>query len=101
VALKNPNVYVDLSAWQRAARAFPLGFAQMLSMAKLLHGGVHKVLFGSDWPLFTEVYTQAEWVEAVRGFEAPPAIAMMGLPEITADDRTRILGANAQAVLGP
>ena len=100
VALKNPNVWVDVSAWQRAVRGFPLGFAQMLSTAKLLHGGVHKVLFGSDWPLFTEVYTQAQWVAAVRGFEPPPAIALLGLPEITAEDRMRILGGNAQALLG-
>ena len=39
VALKNPNVYVDISAWQKVARDFPLGFAQTLSMAKLMHGG--------------------------------------------------------------
>jgi predicted TIM-barrel fold metal-dependent hydrolase len=100
VALKNPNVYVDISAWQRVARNFPLGFAQVLSMAKLMHGGIHKVLFGSDWPLFTEIYTQKQWVDAVRGLEHPPALQMMGLPEITQDDKVSILGANAQKALG-
>jgi hypothetical protein len=100
VALKNPNVYVDISAWQRVARNFPLGFAQVLSMAKLMHGGIHKVLFGSDWPLFTEIYTQKRWVDAVRGLEYPPTLQMMGLPEITEEDKARILGANAQKALG-
>jgi predicted TIM-barrel fold metal-dependent hydrolase len=100
VALKNPNVYVDISAWQRVARNFPLGFAQVLSMAKLMHGGIHKVLFGSDWPLFTEIYTQRQWVDAVRGLQYPPALQMMGLPEITQDDKVAILGANAQKALG-
>ncbi len=100
VALKNPNVYVDVSAWQRPARTFPLAFAQLLSMAKLLHGGVHKVLFGSDWPLFTEIYSQREWVEAVRTLEHPPALQMMGLPALTAADRAAILGGNAQKLLG-
>jgi predicted TIM-barrel fold metal-dependent hydrolase len=100
VALKNPNVYVDISAWQRVARNFPLGFAQVLSMAKLMHGGIHKVLFGSDWPLFTEIYTQKRWVDAVRGLQYPPALQMMGLPEITEEDKARILGANAQQALG-
>jgi predicted TIM-barrel fold metal-dependent hydrolase len=99
VALKNPNVYVDISAWQRAARNFPLGFAQVLSMAKLMHGGVHKVLFGSDWPLFTEIYTQKQWVEAVRALEYPPALQMMGVPEITEEDKARILGTNALQAL--
>ena len=100
VALKNPNVYVDISAWQRVARNFPLGFAQMLSMAKLMHNGVHKVLFGSDWPLFTEIYTQKHWVDAVRSLEYLPTLQMMGLPEITAEDKERILGTNAQHALG-
>ena len=99
VALKNRNVYVDISAWQRISRIFPLGFAQVLSMAKLIHGGVHKVLFGSDWPLFTEIYTQKEWVNAVRALEHPPALQMMGLPEITNDDKVGILGMNAREAL--
>ncbi|MGD0946771.1 MAG: amidohydrolase family protein [Candidatus Binatia bacterium] len=100
VALKNANVYVDISAWQRVARNFPLGFAQMLSMAKLMHNGVHKVLFGSDLPLFTEIYTQKHWVDAVRSLEYVPTLQMMGLPEITAEDKERILGTNAQHALG-
>jgi predicted TIM-barrel fold metal-dependent hydrolase len=100
VALKNPNVYVDISAWQRVARNSPLGFAQVLSMAKLMHGGIHKVLFGSDWPLFTEICPQKQWVDAVRGLEYPPTLQMMGLPEITQDDKVAILGANAQRALG-
>ncbi len=99
VALKNPNVYVDISAWQRTARDFALGFAQMLSMAKLMHGGLHKVLFGSDWPLFTEVYTQKAWVDAVRGLAHPPPLQMMGLPEITEEDKAGLLGANAEKAL--
>jgi predicted TIM-barrel fold metal-dependent hydrolase len=99
VALKNPNVYVDISAWQRPARNFPLALAQVLSTAKLMHGGVQKVLFGSDWPLFTEVYTQKEWVEVIRSMPHPPPLQLMGLPELTEDDRARILGGNAQELL--
>lgn len=99
VALKNPNVYVDVSAWQRPARTFPLAFAQLLSMAKLLHGGVHKVLFGSDWPLFTEICSQPQWVDAIRTLEHPPALQLMGLPELTAADKAAILGDNAQKLL--
>jgi len=100
VALKNPNVYVDISAWQRMASSFPFGFAQVLSMAKLMHGGVHKVLFGTDWPLFTEILSQKDWVRFVRAFDQPAALQLMGLPEITEEDRAAILGRNAQRALG-
>ncbi len=100
VALKNRNVYVDVSAWQKSHSVFPLAMAQMLSSAKLMHGGMHKVLFGTDWPLFTEIYTQKQWVGCVRDFEHPPALQMMGLPEITEEDKGLILGGNAARVLG-
>lgn len=99
VALKNPNVYVDLSAWQKTFSVFPLGLIQVISMAKVMHGGVHKVLFGSDWPLFTEIYSQKEWVDVIRGLEHPPPLQIMGLPEITDEDKEMILGKNAQSVL--
>jgi len=100
VALKNSNVYVDVSAWQRAACTLPLVFAQMLSTAKVLHGGMHKVLFGSDWPLFTEILDQRAWVEKIRTLEHPAALQIMGLPELTVEDKTAILGTNAAGLLG-
>jgi hypothetical protein len=99
VAMKNPNVYVDLSAWQAAHAIFPLGLAQVLSLAKLMHGGVNKVLFGSDWPLFTDVYSQKQWVEVIRSMDYPAPLQIMGLPEITDDDKEMILGKNAQKAL--
>lgn len=100
VALKNSNVYVDVSAWQRAACILPLAFAQMLSTAKVLHGGVHKVLFGSDWPLFTEILSQRAWVDTIRNLEHPAALQIAGLPELTTEDKTAILGGNAARLFG-
>ena len=99
VALKNPNVFVDLSAWQAAYALNPLSLAQVLSTAKLLHRGVGKVLFGTDWPLFTEIFSQAEWVRAIKDLEYPAPLQIMGLPEITEEDKEMILGKNAQSVL--
>jgi predicted TIM-barrel fold metal-dependent hydrolase len=58
------------------------------------------VFFGTDWPLLTEIYTQQEWVTEIRGLEHPPALEMVDLPEITDEDKTRILGTNAQQGLG-
>lgn len=100
VARKNHNVYVDISAWQASHAAFPLSLAQVLSQAKLIHGGVSKVLFGSDWPLLTEIYTQKDWVDVVRNVDHPMPLQVMGLPEITDEDKKMILGLNAQKALG-
>lgn len=100
VAGKNRNVYADISAWQRTHSVFPLSLYQTLSMAKLMHGSVHKVLFGTDFPCFAELYSQKEWVECIRALECPSPLRIMGLPEITAEDKTRILGENARVALG-
>lgn len=54
-----------------------MGPYQMLNQARLMHGGMHKVLVGTDWPLFTEAYSQREWVEIIRGPEQPMPMKMM------------------------
>ena len=100
VTYKNPNVYVDISGWQLSFQKVPLALSQCLAIAKAAHGHVGKVLFGSDWPLFTEVMSQKEWVEAIRSLGHPPPLQMMGLPEITEEDKNMILGGNAAEVLG-
>jgi len=99
VALKNPNVYLDLSALQPMALNFPLGLAQLLSQAKLMHRGVSKVLFGSDWPLFSEICSQKAWVDTIRNMSHPVPLEMMGLPALTEEDKEQILGLNAKKAL--
>jgi uncharacterized protein len=100
VATKNRNVYADISAWQHTHAVFPMALYQTISMAKLMHGGVHKVLFGTDFPCFVEIYSQKQWVQCIRDLAYPAPLQIMGLPEITAEDRERILGKNAQSALG-
>ncbi len=68
-------------------------------MAKLMHGGVHKVLFGTDFPCFVEIYSQKEWVQCIRKLEYPAPLQIMGLPEITDKDKLQILGENARTAL--
>jgi predicted TIM-barrel fold metal-dependent hydrolase len=99
VAGKNLNVYADISAWQHTHAVFPLALYQALSMAKLMHGSVHKVLFGTDFPCFAELYSQKEWVQCIRDLEYPAPLQIMGLPEITAEDKEMILGKNAETAL--
>ena len=99
VAGKNRNVYADISAWQHTHAVFPLALVQTVSMAKLMHGGVHKVLFGTDFPCFVEQYSQKEWVQCIRDLDYPAPLQIMGLPEITDEDKAMILGKNAEAAL--
>lgn len=100
VSYKNPNVYVDISGWQLSFKKVPLALSQCLATAKAAHDGVGKILFGSDWPLMTEVMSQKEWVETIRSLEHPAPLQVMGLPEITEEDKRMILGGNAAGVLG-
>lgn len=99
VAGKNGNVYADISAWQHTHAVFPMALYQTISMAKLMHGSVRKVLFGTDFPCFAELYSQKAWVQCIRDLAYPPPLQIMGLPEITDQDKESILGKNAQAAL--
>jgi len=99
VAGKNQNVYTDISAWQPTHALFPMALCQTISMAKLMHRGVHKVLFGTDFPCFAELYSQKEWVHCIRDLQNPAPLQIMGLPEITDEDKELILGNNAQRAL--
>jgi predicted TIM-barrel fold metal-dependent hydrolase len=99
VAKKNPNVYVDTSAWQAAYKLYPLEMIRIISTAKLMQGSVGKVLFGTDWPLLTEIYTQKQWVDRFREMALPSPLKSMGLPDISEEDRDMILGQNAAHAL--
>lgn len=99
VAAKNPNVYLDISAWEPVLKRVPFAFYQTLTQAKMTCG-VDKILFGTDWPLFTPMLSLSEWVEGIKNMEFPPALKMMGLPEFTEEEKNKILGENAAKVLG-
>ena len=96
---KNRNVYADISAWQHTHAVFPMALYQMISTAKLMHGSVRKVLFGTDFPCFAELYSQKAWVQCIRDLVYPPPLQIRGRPEITDQDKEGILGKNAQSAL--
>jgi len=99
VAGKNPNVYIDVSAWQPVLKFSPPAFVQSLYRAKMMCG-IDKILFGSDWPLFTHILSQKNWVEGIKKLKIPPPLKLMGLSEFTEEDKTAILGNNAAKILG-
>ncbi len=67
VVLKNPNVYVDCSAYfteYKPIKEEDVGvFIKQLTDAKVFIGDFKRFLFGTDWPL----YNQKEYLEAVKG----------------------------------
>jgi hypothetical protein len=99
VVVKNPNVYVDISGWQMFSRHSSFPLCQTLTQLKMGCGGLHKVLFGSDWPLFTPLFSQKEWVQAVKDLSMPPPLQMMGFKEFTDNDKEQILGENSERIL--
>lgn len=99
VAGKNPNVYIDISAWEPVLKLSPAAFIQSIYQAKMTCG-IEKILFGSDWPLFTHILSQAEWVKGIKKLKIPPPLKLMGFEEFTEEDKNAILGENAAKMLG-
>lgn len=99
VAAKNPNVFLDISAWEPVLKFSTPAFIQSLYQAKMTCG-IEKVLFGSDWPLFTHILSQADWVDGIKKLKIPPPLKLMGIQEFTEEDKKAILGENAAKLLG-
>lgn len=99
VATKNPNVYIDISAWEPQLKRIPFAFFQTLIEAKMTCG-IDKILFGTDWPLFNSFLTLKEYVDGIKKMKLPPPMKMMGLPEFTEEEKSKILGENAKKLLG-
>jgi len=59
-----------------------------------------KILFGTDWPLFTPILSLKKWVRGIKKMKVPPPLQLMGLPEFTEDEKNKILGENARKLLG-
>ncbi|MBY8989771.1 MAG: amidohydrolase [Candidatus Lokiarchaeota archaeon] len=99
VARKNPNVYLDISGLEPVFKNTPLVFFQNLFEAKM-SCGIQKILFGSDWPLFTPILSLQEYIEGIKKMKVPPPMKLMGIPEFTAEESNKILGENATKLLG-
>lgn len=83
MAAFRPNVFVDISAFQGCPD--PVG-----AVGKVAGAGIaHKVLFGTDWPVFRMQGKQGLFLDKAR----------QGLGALTAADRAMILSRNAARLL--
>jgi predicted TIM-barrel fold metal-dependent hydrolase len=84
-----PNVYLDISGYQGTLRADGTGEA----VKKVVSRGInHKILFGTDWPVFRLQGTQQSFVEAVTAEGGP-------LSELSDAEKALILYKNAERLL--
>lgn len=84
-----PNLFMDISAFQSALRRDGSAAVVKAAVAKGIN---HKILFGTDWPVFRLQGDQKAFVEAVCGENGP-------LADLSDADRTMILHGNAERLL--
>jgi predicted TIM-barrel fold metal-dependent hydrolase len=85
-----PNVYLDLSAFQGSVK----GGGPSQAVRDVVSRGInHKILFGTDWPVFRMQGNQKTFVQTVVGDGGP----LSGLKEI---ERDLILHKNIERLLG-
>ncbi len=91
-----PNVYLDISAWQRELVLWPLEFYRILRMI-MDSTARDRVLFGSDWPVLKTILSEKDWVSSLR--EPEEAVAKAGFT-FTKEESEALLGGNAARLLG-
>lgn len=95
LAAHQPNLYGDLAMWDSYAFGRYELFCRELRDI-LDYAGCHKVLFGTDNPLFNTVEPTRNWVRLLKEL---PARAPEGI-RFTEEEIAAILGGNAASLLG-
>jgi uncharacterized protein len=95
LAAFQPNLYGDLAMWDSYAVGHYELFCRELRDI-LDYAGCHKVLFGTDNPLFNTVEPTRNWIRLLKEL---PAAAPEGI-RFTEEEITAILGGNAASILG-
>jgi predicted TIM-barrel fold metal-dependent hydrolase len=84
-----PNVYLDLSAYQSTLSSGPAGHAVRRTTSRGIN---HKVLFGTDWPVFRLQADQKTFVTELTSDNGP-------LAELPASECEMILHENVERLL--
>jgi predicted TIM-barrel fold metal-dependent hydrolase len=95
LAAHQPNLYGDLAMWDSYAFGHYELFCRELRDI-LDYAGCHKVLFGTDNPLFNTVEPTGNWIQLLKEL---PIAAPAGI-RFTEEEIAAILGGNAAFVLG-
>jgi len=99
VAVKNPNIAVDISGWQVFASSIPLKVYQMIADAKMMRVFPNRVIFGSDFPLFEHTMQLKNWVEFVSTLQLPPELIDQGYTQVRNDELEKVMWKNAARII--
>ena len=87
---------------------WPEYYAEVLGKAKRA-GIMDRVLFASDWPCLYSLFKPEnstkkynilhDWVDAFEQITTPTQLKELGYPEITNEDKERILSENPKAIM--
>jgi predicted TIM-barrel fold metal-dependent hydrolase len=99
VAAKNPNVSVDISGWQVYAATVPMRFYQMIGHAQIMRVFPHRILFGSDFPLFEVTMDLKKWVEFCKNMQMPIELVDQGYKQIGEEDIEKVMWHNAARIV--
>lgn len=93
VAVRHPNVWIDLSALE----AYPLAVRLQAVMTMISAGLAGRLLFGSDFP----VTRPSSWIKWLRSFQTPLAARLaVKIPRLTKAERESMLHLGAKRLLG-
>lgn len=94
---RHPNVFLAMSTWINMIRIAPREVAMRLGKA-LAWCGPEKILWGSETPLWPSAQLL---LDEIYDFQIPEDLRSgWGYPEITAEDRRLMFGANAMRLFG-
>jgi predicted TIM-barrel fold metal-dependent hydrolase len=89
-----PNVFLDISGYENGAGDLSGGTTAVTLVRRIVSCGInHKVLFGTDWPLFRLQNAQKAFVQALLD-ETHGAFC-----EVSAEERQWVLGGNIERLL--
>jgi hypothetical protein len=102
------NLYFDICCVADLMGLWPQYYAEVLGKAKRA-GIMDRVLFASDWPCLYFLFKPEDstkkynilhnWVDAFERITTPTQLTELGYPEITNEDKERILSENAKAIM--
>lgn len=93
------RLWADLSGWQFEHHFSPWYF--QTQMRYFLDRFPDSILFGTDWPMIQSPFPgMKEWVEVIQNLHLPQACLDMGMRQFTQEEKDKILGGNAAALLG-
>jgi len=104
------NLYFDVGCVADLMGLWPEYYADVLGKAKRA-GVIDRVLFASDWPCLYFLFRPDDpakkfavlhnWVNEFSRIRMPKHLKELGYPEITDDDKNRILSENATRLISP